>query len=574
MKLKAFSLFVMMGLAVLGCTKSPSATVVLPDGVAIYEPQDIPLIEKGRLTRDERLRATTGLFQALKDNYVLWTFKKNTVGVNPEQVAQDCIAKESEIQKPSYRSDFLDRLTACVAQLKDSHLNLNAAIKRSTAVGLIGELAEVNGKIYIASVRKDLIAHAMQTFPTLQGLDQLLVPGTEIQYIDGRLGTLALSDFQKYIGGSTDLGARKEALFRFFQRNIAYPKSQYLKLGVVTSAGKKQALAIPWYYSSATDLESDVLLGERKLRDYGALGASAKSSGFWAGDAIYLPNELNQPVKFYVDQDRKEEFLTFGFLKSNPQKCYLKISTFYLANKKTFGDDGLPLHAPMVLEQLLNRCEAAQGELLLDLYYNEGGDLDMSQALLSALLPESVPAKMLRSFKIGKSIWEVANNYRLLSQENSSFQTQYETISKALMSDKPTTDWLVEDVGTEISGVFQGKLTVIVSPNCISACDAIVTGLKAAQRGTLIGEPANGTGAGFLSVQKSSITYADANNLFRLAIPNQLFSVVVKTTTESTLPFDENFIIEGKPATPDVPYSLTLKDITNNFADLKEKLGK
>lgn len=561
--------------ALSACHKAPSSSGdALPAGIGIYEPQDVSLIEKGRLSQKERVRATTSLFQALEDNYVLWKFNLKLKKVNPSKIAQDCITSERSISGTSYRSDFLDRLKVCLGDLNDSHLNITTSMKRSLLVSPIGELIEIDGKIIIASVRRELLAHAITNNPQLTGIEQLLVPGSELLKIDNMQAANAIHSTEKYYSSSTPEARRAEAVSGFFNRSFAFPKKKTVLLDVL-SAGKRKAIEIPWYYSSAADLESDVLLGELNIPDRRALNISSGQSGFWMGDSIYQADELVNTERFFVDENQQEDFITFGFLKDNPQKCYMKVHTFSLNNKKTYKTDRLPLDASMVMEQLLLRCEATGAELILDLNYNSGGDLMVASQLLGALLPETADAKVLRSFSTAQNIWDVANVYRIWTQEDETYRLQYETLSKAILNGKPTTDWLVRSVGSEISGVFSsGKLTVIVSPFCVSACDALVTGLKAARRGTLIGTPANGTGAGFLSVNRTSTLYIDANNLFRIDIPNQLFSVVVNDSDEPLMPFNESYIIEGKAAQPDIPYSLTLKDITDNFADLKKVLEK
>lgn len=572
---KHLTFLVIAALALSACQKRPSSTSdALPAGIGIYEPQDIPLIEKGRLAQSERVRATMALFQVLKDNYVLWSFTSKLKKINPTRIAQSCIASEMAIDGASYRSDFLDRLKICIGDLNDSHLNLTTSMKRSLLISPVGDLVEIDGKITIASIRRELLTHAMTNNSQLNDLEQILVPGAELLKIDNMQAAHAIHLTEKYYSSSTPEARRAEAVSGFFNRSFAFPKKKTVLLDVLT-AGKRKSVEIPWYYSSAADLESDVLLGELNIPDRRALNISSGQSGFWQGDPIYRADELVNMERFFVDENQQDDFITFGFLKNNPQKCYMKVHTFSLNNKKTYKADKLPLEASMVIEQLLLRCEAANAELILDLNYNSGGDLMLSSQLLSALLPETVDAKVLRSFSTAKNIWDVANVYRIWTQEDESYRIQYQTLSEAILNGKPTTDWLVRDVGSEISGVFSsGKLTVIVSPFCVSACDALVTGLKAAHRGTLIGTPANGTGAGFLSVSRTSTLYIDANNLIRLDIPNQLFSVVVKNSDEPTLPFNESYIIEGKAAQPDIPYSLTLKDITDNFADLKKVLEK
>lgn len=570
---KHLTFLIVAAVTLSACQKAPSSSV-LPAGIGIYEPQDVPLIEKGRLSQNERVRATTALFQALEDNYVLWTFDPKLKKINPTKIAQSCIASEKAIPGASYRSDFLDRLKICIGDLNDSHLNITTSMKRSLLISPVGELVEIDGKIIVASVRQELLTHATTNNPQLNGLDQVLVPGAELLKIDNMQAAYAVHLTEKYYSASTPAARRAEAVSGFFNRSFAFPKKKTVLLDILV-AGKRKSVEIPWYYSSAADLESDVLLGELNIPDRRALNISSGQSGFWPGDPIYRADELVNTERFFVDENQQEDFITFGFLKNNPQKCYMKVHTFSLSNKKTYKTDRLPLEASMVMEQLLLRCEAVGAELILDLNYNGGGDLMIASQFLGALLPETVDAKVLRSFSTAKNIWDVANVYRIWTQEDESYRIQYETLSAAILKGKPTTDWLVRTAGSEISGVFStGKLTVIVSPFCVSACDALVTGLKAAHRGTLIGTPANGTGAGFLSVNRTSTLYIDANNLFRIDIPNQLFSVVVNDSDKQSFAFNESYIIEGKPAQPDIPYSLTLKDITNNFADLKEKLGK
>ena len=81
---------------------------------------------------------------------------------------------------------------------------------------------------------------------------------------------------------------------------------------------------------------------------------------------------------------------------------------------------------------------------------------------------------------------------------------------------------------SDISG-YEQPVVALLSPWCISACDNQAFLFEASNRVTLIGEPANGTGAGFQGNQFHSTSFIDPLFIVKIRIPNYLFGFPVVT---------------------------------------------
>jgi hypothetical protein len=116
-------------------------------------------------------------------------------------------------------------------------------------------------------------------------------------------------------------------------------------------------------------------------------------------------------------------------------------------------------------------------------------------------------------------------------------------------------------------GGYDGKLAILVGPECISACDGFSFLMKNALRGTFIGTFANGTGLGFSSVGSlSSMDWQDPLRVAYVSIPSSLFGWPgVKSGNSS---------YENRAIVADVPYATTREDVLNGDAGWMAKAAE
>lgn len=570
------------------CHRKPVAQDSKLDQVGIYQTSDISLIEKGKLSREERTRATKEFFLALETNYVLWPYKEQLIEIRPETIRDECVSTEWNIEHPTYRSEFVDRLFSCIARFKDSHLTVGAKKSQSEILTFVAEIMPIDGRYYIAQNRPELIKYWEARYDQFSTtLEEDLKVGTEIVSINGIPVKQEIDRLRKYISASSDGSEQLWARWAVTRRDYSYPENNFLSVEVATKNGTKK-LKLPWFYYPNSDLETDVLLGQKGFISAHDAFVTKTDNGFQVLDlakpagpsarfSIYSNEELEDVSNIYRDEKAKQVFLTYSRLKGK-STCYVKIHTFDLSNAldtKVYKSDRTNVTLGDVLNHITTSCLANSDSLQIDLRSNGGGNPYLASDIASLLLAADSNIVELFAYHASTSMWPAVSEWRTHAYEDANYNNDdvtREVYSKAFEEGALTTDWAVKKIISK--ELFQGEIKIITSPDCVSACDIFAMIFKNSGRATIIGQPTSGTGAGFQGSSGVSSKYTDRLNLFTVEIPNFLFNYPSLPNAGDNVKFDSSLIVENKPFAPDIPYELTLKDITENFADLKVLLNK
>ena len=108
---------------------------------------------------------------------------------------------------------------------------------------------------------------------------------------------------------------------------------------------------------------------------------------------------------------------------------------------------------------------------------------------------------------------------------------------------------------------------MLVSNNCISACDEQAAELSRSHRAVLVGTPTNGTGLGLFG-EDSSHQWTDWRGFITAEIPADMFGVALKPwgpdIRDHILDFnqyEDDYLIENRPTNPDQLYEPTAYDL-------------
>jgi hypothetical protein len=213
--------------------------------------------------------------------------------------------------------------------------------------------------------------------------------------------------------------------------------------------------------------------------------------------------------------------------------------------------------------------------LILDIRYNPGGAIGDAIALVSDLAStkENI-APLSQMFRITNLAWESVDaavaggiedpaNIDPSAQEVASVFTDARAkgsdYSEVLPASPLTTDKVVNG--------YDQKIVVLTTSLCVSACDATALLLKTAGRATLMGEPTNGTGAGFFSTFEVP-DFTDTNHIIVAHLPNSLFGRPLQAGENPKTVAVESIEAENHPTQPDVLIEPTLADVQNGNSDL------
>lgn len=574
-------------LAISACTKSKPQVMNNGNNSGLYKTSDIAFIENGRLSKEDRIQAAKDLFRSMEQSYVLWPYKEELIGESPAEIRDSCIATEAALVEASYRSDFVDRMLICIGRLKDSHLTLGSIINQSEVFTLVAQVQKIGNRFYIAQNRPQLIDYWQARYDQFgDSLQDDLKIGNEVLSVNGLPIQQEVDRLKKFNSGSSIGTVELWSTWAIFRRNYSFPTENFLSLEVI-AGGKKKLVSIPWYYNPNENLETDVLLGQRGLISADDIFVTlvdgeqkaydfSSASGPSPYKPLYSSTEvLNQEV-YFKDEKTKKPFVTFARLKSPQDTCYLKIHTFSIPTKnaKVYASDKSELSLTDLISKFKSQCTDNSTQIILDLRSNPGGNTNLATELASLLIDETTKVSFLESYITNKFMWPLIEGWRLDAYQDTNTTENdiiYNSFVSAIQSNAANTDWVLSELSPK--PITSAKMKVLTSPDCISSCEIFTRLIRKTSRTTIIGEAQSGTGAGFLSSNTLNTTYSDRMNLFSIEIPNFLFSVTDITGLPS-LPFDKRLIIENQPVQPDIPYSLTLKDITDNFADLKALLAK
>ncbi|MCO5144262.1 MAG: S41 family peptidase [Oligoflexia bacterium] len=539
---------------------------------------DPKILDLFSLSQEERLDISCQIREAILNRYSLVGLKQERIGLDMQKHLDSCVAKEAKITKSS-RLQFSDRIRSCIAKLQDTHFGIGLYTQVPT-VTLPILLARVQGKVVIVRKLPKLIS-LIEARDGISNLDKELEIGNEIVQIEGVDTQVWLESMSDYVDGSSLEYRLDMAAYYLARRNFLYPKKNLAKLKIKKSNGKTVDLLLPWTSTKegqnvldfAQDLKNKGIPSHEEIAlEYDSQtrkwkGSSIASEGYRPWDSLVSNNTLQE----FTDKEEGGVALrTAEVLESRKVAyCYMQLLTFSTYYMK--APDKSDTNFLDEIKNFAENCEKKELPMVLDLRSNGGGNASFPSEVMKILTKKDQKSLgIVTTYRANRhSLWLLSQaesatdlGARILNNELFSMNAEY--LAEAMKSGKAYADISFENpIEPALDSGFNQDLVVLLTPDCISACDMMSALIKQNKRGTIIGTHSNGTGAGFSRRGELSALFSDSYQFFRFSIPNFLFGFQDKEgyPERGLYSAHKGLIGENKPTQADVKYETTLEDL-------------
>ncbi len=552
-------------------------------------------------SQSERLSVLENLEKAVENRYSLWDIKLVNMGIDGKKIFQKVIEQEktfldveSPLAKAKSNIHFHGRIKKLIASFKDTHFSgrENTPLPNVLNGLKINPITE-NGKvkaIVTAKSRKIMELHQAQGG---QGKYSSIYVGDEVIAIDGIKVEDIISEIKLYTSGSSEGFVTSAAIRSLSRRNFYYPLKNYSEWTLKPSHGTEYKVRLPWFVDKTRRRDAKVFFSARKYQELKDLYYSwdekkmnwieNKTLAYEGFSRLDAPKGLLNTVVWYSGQS--PELRTGYFIKAGKSYGYLQLFSFTNAylNKKN-GKDNEPQNIATIFKNFIKELKANNTPLIFDLRVNSGGNSSIAIQNLSSMAKslETYPSRTI-AYKTTQFMQQVLNT---VNHESSlaGTQTSYDmdmvmeefdhavSIGKKYTNVMLQTDPITAD--KEVGG-YALPIVSLISPWCISACDNQAFLMKSSKRVTLIGEPANGTGAGFSANDYHGPSFIDPLFIVKIRIPNYLFGLPILSAQRVIEDTDGSFLYknnsENKAVQPHLSFNFTRKSYRENSADWIEK---
>lgn len=550
------------------------------------------------LDRKDRLMILNDFLNTVELEYALLPLKEKRIGLNFKQLREEANAAEAAVEdfiltgadrknedlrakvsflQASSNMDFLDRMQLVVSKFKDTHFSINETISRpNTYMGL--RLFRVDGKIVIGSIDKKFIAMVEK----LSGTDFSGIKiGDEVVSIDDVGVEDRINELKPYVDSSTPEFTDMQAVRALTLRNFKYDKKNFMKIAFKSAGVFKMPLFVNNPSGTTPRLDAITYFEKYKLpTDSTSIGiAFDKSTGKWVDSPTmsfqgYSAYNLKENLKGVTElsDDRGSPAIRTGYyIQKGKTYAVMQLMTFSTKNVKNKATD---TEMPFLDAIRAFALDAKQNELpvILDLRVNGGGNAAFPAAVLKIFSEEKkVYGGPTRGYRVTPYMrnMEEPGYYQGVEGEEVTEGLTYDDL-RNIMDDAlnegkvfaPMYNTGSIQADARIGG-FAQKMVVLVTPNCVSACDMTSFLFQESKRATLIGTSSNGTGAGYRSSSELNTEWTDPLRVLTTNVPNFLFGRPGKDVEKSV--YGENSVeelcSENIPAIADVQYSTTKLDL-------------
>jgi hypothetical protein len=595
-------MFCILTIGFFGCDKYEKDKYYIAENVSLFDPNVISdFIAGQKLDKQQVLDSLNGMQNAFRSSYIGYSIKKDLTGLSGDEVFKNCRAIVAQGKEQLTTFDYYDVVLQCLASFKDTHLYFTRTITPSTITSAISEARLVEGKLYVSRIRPGLIEKIEEIKQLPKGaIAEKLKLGIEILRINNQEPHFEIDKLKLLEGRSSDLASTYDAVGGLFTRKFSYPDSSGFTLTLKQADGTNYELELPWVQISTqnSSLQSRVILSGRgiiKTADISDTPQFMKSVGADTTRPLF-DDIANQNTYYDEGNEQGTEALQTGIVKlNNSNFCYLKLNTFNLESDNDLdfkvyskvAEKYYPLDGMKVIKNFLKSCEVFNTSLVLDLRNNGGGDSNFANAFFNAFENEmtlkSYPAKAQLLQKGNQSFINASLDTLDSNRISLSRKLMFNALVDAQKRANLITDWvLLSDIENERK-VYSRPVYLLVTPDCVSACDITANKFKKTARAILIGEPANGTGFGFTSSNKGKTAYSDYLNMLAMDIPNFAFgTAIVKDDSDfiseggykgSALPLSQLTIMENNATYPDYLVPYTKADLFENYKDYLNRLS-
>lgn len=521
---------------------------------------------------DAKLDVLRGIETFVRENYSLRLLKAER-GLPSENLFDHC---RNFVAASVGDLEFSDQIRRCVSTLNDAHARVQDRTPRPEVI-LGFSVVEIGGKIYVSSLntkwREYMTRHDA-------AFDQIFYVGAEILEFDGRPARDEVDRIKQFVSAGTVASRRAQALELITRRNFLYPTAKHVTLktdgGVISTSW--------WSVGPAFHSEGRKALSALGIENFNRIDPLVDGLGrdrlSWIGFADRSPLS-GGVVSTFLDKGFRPG-LRVGVLSSGARQfCYLQLLTFEKFPNWVSEENGTVNRYEKPILDHFAFCKASSLPLVVDLRSNQGGDASRSELLYSFLAEKGAPRPgvyfsglVTESFSRLVQEYDLGDGFPKSDEATSQEGRRLRAMSDAIAAGASYPRWALDNIfsGPGV-GSFDGRVAILTSPRCVSACELFVDLVRRGRRGLVVGGPTEGTGGRTLSFRDDErFTWLDQRfGSVKISIPNSLY-VVSGLLSEQPLYFEFNVLLpffrEGAGIPPNAghEYMTQLEDLATGGA--------
>jgi C-terminal processing protease CtpA/Prc len=551
----------------------------------------------------QRVDVLKNLFQTVKARYSLWEIKLLNMGIDGDKLFEAAILNEqkfndvaSPVDRARSNMNFHDRVKKLIATFEDTHFSARENTRMpNVANGMDTRYFIEDGKtrVLVSSISKKIMA----LNENLGGHDEYkkIKLGDRVIKIDGKRIEDQVQSIKAYVAASSKGFRIARAIENLSRRNFQYPSKNYSDWVFETGEGDKittYKVRLPWYVDKTNRRDANLYFAAKKFKKLDKAYFKWDEKDLkWEVDKELLYegySKFDAPKGIIGDKEwhnQDELVLRTGYYIKN-NKSYGYIQFFAFTNSEIFqkSDEKAKSDLPKEFRAFVKELKENKTPLIVDIRTNFGGNTAIAIENLASIAKkdEAYPSRtvvfkttqyiqsLLNAEEYDPSVSEMATygDFEMVMREFDHAVSIGKKYTGVMLQTDPITAH--EDIGG-----YELPVVAMVSPWCISACDNQSFLFKHSKRVTLIGEPANGTGAGFYGNSTHDPSYVDPSFIVRTRIPNYLFGLPLKTTKRVLGVEDVALMLEtnseNKATTPHIEFNYTMKSYMDKGADWIDK---
>lgn len=414
----------------------------------------------------------------------------------------------AELANVESTANFHRLLQRTIATFHDSHFYSHVAEDRVSYLGFESDFAQ--GRVVVTSIASRLPAA------------RLLRVGDEIVSFNGKPVADELSTIAAYIGKSSPTAVQRYAAMMLGRR---YGKVLPLKKGiahlVVERAGEPDVeIELTWQQSTTKEIPHPY---HDKWR-----------SPIGVPDGV---SEIDAPSTAYV-----------AMMKTGTRVGFLRIPDF-MVDGQTYKQQ-LDSYA-----KALDNLEQQSDVLILDITFNDGGNVEYGATILALLMDDEFPSYRYRFLATAAEleVWsKISSNESISAVERRQVRGVADAIRGAMLQEERLTK-SVAFVGDHQTGHgrYTKPILLLVNEFTASAADIFAVYMRDTGRATLVGQSTMGAGS------KSR----------RLVLPESGIEVRMPRVLFCR---PDGAVIENVGASPHVRYDIQIEDLISDYSKLRQ----
>lgn len=545
-------------------------------------------------TKQDRVKALTEVYEVVKSRYSLWEIKLLNMEIDGDLLFQNALLKEQSIEdvegpiaKAKSNLDFHTRMKKLIAGFRDTHFPARENTPLPNMMnGLKVKLYQEDGenKVMVTAISKKIFG-MNKALGGHKDFDKIKV-GDEVVAVNGVNAIDKVNELEQYVASSSPMFTTYRAAVQLARRNYLYDKKNYADWTFKNKDDKTYTVRLPWYIDRTNRRDANTYFQAKGFKTLDKVHyswneedmkwESDKDLQYEGYDQFAAPKGLIQE-NVWETSSGDSELRTGYFIKKGKSYGYIQFFSF---TNSMLKKDGEKKRIPEIFNLFIQEVKEKGVPLIVDIRVNFGGNTAIAIENLSSIAKsgDSYPSRTV-AFKTSQFIQSLFNTETYdpaLSEAPTygDFERVVNEFYHALSIGRKYTDVLLQSLPITAHPEVEGydlPVVALVSPWCISACDNQAFLFKSSERVTLIGQPANGTGAGFYGNSTHNTSFVDSLNITRSRIPNYLFGYPVKT--DQTVLYDPDMKIllqtnsENKPVAPHIEFDNSKNSYMKNGED-------